>query len=125
MPKAAAPETVVPSEAPAESQEPRIRGVLARFAAAYSSLSAADARAVWPTVDQRALARAFASLASQRVSLGQCSILATGSSGRADCLGTFTWTPKVGAGTRTLPRRWSFDLTEINGEWKIVRAEAR
>jgi hypothetical protein len=113
-----------PSEPPGESQEPQVRGVLARFAAAYSSLDAADARAVWPSVDQRALAKAFAGLSSQRLSLGECEIKVTGAAARADCVGSATWTPRVGGRTRTVQRQWSFDLAQVGAGWRIMHAES-
>ena len=123
-----APEPVVsprPPAAAAEPAEPKVRAVLAQFESAYSSLDAPAAQAVWPGVDGRSLARAFESLESQRVSLGRCSISLTGTAARADCSGTTTWTPKVGGGTRTEPRRWQFELAASNGAWYIVNAQAR
>ena len=66
----------------------------------YSGLSVPAARAVWPSVDQRALARAFDGLASQRVALGKCDVVVTGASARATCSGSAEWTPKVGGGTK-------------------------
>jgi hypothetical protein len=102
-----------------------VRAVLAEFEAAYSSLNAAAARAVWPSVDERSLASAFASLRSQRVSLGSCSVRISGAAARADCSGVTSWTPRIGGGEKREPRRWSFDLQSANGAWQIVRAEAR
>ncbi|MBA2305743.1 MAG: hypothetical protein H0W08_24350, partial [Acidobacteria bacterium] len=78
----------LPSPPPVESEEPRVRDVLARFESAYSSLNASAAQAIWPAVDQRSLSRAFDSLASQRVSLGRCSVSLDGVAASADCSGT-------------------------------------
>ena len=130
LPSAAAPEPTAPAIEERvvradDADEQRVRAVLAQFEAAYSSLNAAAARAVWPSVDERSLARAFASLESQRVSLGACAVRVMGAVARADCNGTTSWTPKIGGGGRTEPRRWSFDLQSANGAWRIVRAEAR
>jgi hypothetical protein len=99
--------------------------VLAQFEAAYSNLSAAAAQAIWPSVDVRALSRAFDSLQSQQVSLGRCSILIKGPTARADCVGPTSWTPKVGGGQRRQTRRWEFDLAAENGAWHILQATAR
>ena len=118
----------VPREQPPPvevSEEPEIRALLARFEAAYSRLSASDAKAVWPSVDAAALARAFDSLESQQVSLGLCTIALRGRIAQAGCKGTTSWTPKVGSGRRTAARQWSFELESTNGIWRIVRAEAR
>ena len=102
-----------------------VRRTLARYEAAYSDLDASAARAVWPTVDQRALARAFDGLASQRISLNDCDVVVTGATARATCSGAATWTAKVGGQQATQARRWSFELKDAAGSWQIVRAEAR
>jgi hypothetical protein len=80
---------------------------------------------VWPALDERALARAFGSLASQRVSLENCKVDVDGGSARANCSGTAAWTPKVGGGLRTAARTWVFDLSQSDGGWHIVRVQAR
>jgi hypothetical protein len=102
-----------------------IRTTLGRYEAAYSGLNVSAARAVWPSVDQRALARAFDGLASQRVALDKCDVVVTGATARATCSGSAEWTPKVGGGTKRQSRHWSFDLASSSGTWQIVRAEAR
>jgi hypothetical protein len=102
-----------------------VRSVLARFEAAYSALNASAAQQVWPTVDARALARAFDGLESQRVSLGNCAITVNNAVARAECSGSTTWTPKVGGGSRTERRQWRFELARTGTAWRIVGAEAR
>ena len=114
-----------PAPPAAEAHEPAVRAALAKFAAAYTGLSAAAAQEVWPTVDAHSLARAFDGLESQRVSLGTCSVNIAAAAARAECTGTTTWTPKVGGGARTERRRWTFDLALTDGAWLIVRAQTR
>lgn len=106
-------------------EQVRVRAILARYAAAYSDLDASAAQAVWPAVDARSLARAFEGLESQRVSLGRCSLAIDGSTARADCDGSATWTPKIGGGTRSEARHWSFELKNTAGDWQIVKAQGR
>ena len=125
LPPAAVPKPEAASPPPPASQEPAVRDVLARFEAAYSSLSASAARQVWPSVDARSLSRAFEGLESQQVSLGNCRVAVEASTARAECSGSATWTPKVGGGRRTEARRWEFDLARDNGAWLIVQARAR
>ncbi len=115
-----------------QSNQPRtvdernsIRSVLSKYEAAYSTLDAAAAGEVWPDVDQRALARAFQSLESQRVSLGDCNVIVTGATAHAECSGSAMWTPKVGGGSRTQPRSWAFDLTRDNDGWLIRSARTK
>ena len=102
-----------------------VRATLSRYEAAYSDLDIAGARAVWPGVDQRALARAFEGLASQRVALGTCEVGVNGPSARAICVGNATWTPKVGGGRQTKSRTWTFDLRRTDATWQIVKVDTR
>jgi hypothetical protein len=102
-----------------------VRATLSKYEAAYSALNVAAARAVWPAVDERLLTRAFDGLEAQRVSLGQCSLAIDGRVARAECNGNTSYTPKVGGTTRSEARRWTFELKNADGTWKIVRADAR
>ncbi len=112
---------------PAEpSDEPLVRNALDRYAQAYSALDADAAQRVWPRVDRTALSRAFETLASQQVSLGDCEVDVTGATARATCSGSATWAPKVGSGSaRTDARRWSFDLAKSGEGWQIVNARVQ
>ncbi len=136
LPAAPSPSPASPSPAPpadaspspaaaAAANERLVRATLTRYEAAYSGLDAAAARAVWPSVDHRALARAFDGLESQRFSLERCNVRLNGGSAQADCSGSAQWTPKVGGGAQTASRRWQFELKQNNGDWVIVRASVR
>jgi hypothetical protein len=126
-PEPAAPAKPRPAETvpPVVEAQSAIRATLARYEAAYSRLDVAAARAVWPAVDERALAHAFDGLAAQRIALGRCDVSVNGAAAHATCLGSAEWTPKVGGGERRQNRRWAFDLTSAAGAWQIVRAEAK
>lgn len=104
---------------PPPSEESRVRAVLNQFEMAFSTLSASSAAIIWPTVDQRALGRAFGSLESQQVSLGNCTVSVNGPRANANCTGHARWTPKVGGSTRTEARHWTFDLVNRGSDWKI------
>ena len=107
------------------SDERSIRAVLGRYEAAYNRLDARAAGSVWPSVDQRALARAFQGLDSQTISLGRCDVQLNGASAHANCSGTAQWTPKVGSGTQTAARRWQFALKNTGTDWVIASASVR
>lgn len=108
------------------AQESVVRAVLSRYASAYSSLDADAAHRVWPGVNRAALSRAFDSLASQQISLGDCRIDVGASSARAHCAGSATWAPKVGGGgARTEARDWTFELARAASGWEIVRARVQ
>jgi hypothetical protein len=110
---------------PAVDESVRVRDTLAQYASAYSRLDAGAARAVWPTVNQAALARAFEGLSAQRVSLGDCEVSVNGPTAHAECAGSASWTPRVGGGDHTEARRWTFDLRHVDGAWQISRAITR
>jgi len=121
----AAAGATTPAPAPVPDEAARVRSVLAQYEAAYSTLNADAAQAIWPAVDGRLLSRAFQNLESQRISLGQCALAIDGGTARADCDGSATWTPKVGGGSRTESRHWKFELQNTGGSWQIVTAAAR
>jgi hypothetical protein len=107
------------------SDDRLIRVVLDRYQTAYSRLDAQAAAEVWPSVDRRALQRAFDGLAVQTVNLGRCDIRIAPGSAEADCAGTARWTPRVGGGTQSASRRWRFDLRHREGGWIIVSADVK
>lgn len=133
-PPVAAPEPApaatasAPPPAPADAaiaNQSRILATLGRYEAAYSNLDVNAAGAVWPTLDRRALARAFEGLSSQRVNLGNCDVRVAGETAVAECSGTAVWTPKVGGGSHRQPRRWQFRLRNESGAWQIVSANVK
>ena len=103
-----------------------VRTVLHRYADAYSRLDASAAQQVWPRVNRAALSRAFGSLASQDISLGNCAVDVSGALARATCAGAATWAPKIGGGgPRTEPRAWTFQLAKADAGWQIVEARVQ
>jgi hypothetical protein len=102
-----------------------IRAALSRYEAAYNRLDVNAVRSVWPSLDQRALARAFDNLNAQRVSLQACNVDVSGNTARANCSGNASWTPKVGGGERSAARKWTFDLSDSDEGWRIVHVQAR
>jgi hypothetical protein len=101
-----------------------VRETLSRYGAAYSRLDAAAARAVWPSVDARALGQAFADLRSQRVTFDTCDIAVDGPRARAACRGAMTYVPRAGDPTpRTEARSWRFELEKgRDASWRIASA---
>jgi hypothetical protein len=122
---AVAPPSDTAVAAVAAQDERLVRTALSRYEAAYTQLNASSVSAVWPTVDRRALTRAFDGLASQEVSLGQCGVRIKGQTAQAECTGTARWTPKVGGGAQTAERRWRFDLRNTGSDWVIASATVR
>lgn len=118
-----AEEASLRSEASAAGE---IQEILHRYADAYARLDAAAAQAVWPTVDQRALARAFEGLQSQGIQFDHCDLTVAGPDATAACRGRARYVPKVGSRQPLVERRqWTFHLRRGDAGWQIVQAEAR
>jgi hypothetical protein len=117
--------------APAAYREPppdqtEIGRTLQQYADAYERLDAAAARRVWPTVDERALARAFSGLQSQGISFEHCDTEVEGEEARATCRGRASYVPKVGSREPlSASREWRFRLRRAGDGWQIATAEVR
>ena len=110
----------------AQADGNRVAQVLNRYARAYGDLDPRAASAVWPTVDEHALSRAFASLESQDVSFDNCTIDVKGATASALCHGRTSYVGKVGnRQLHTEPRQWHFELKLQGDDWKIARADVR
>jgi len=99
---------------------------LDRYQNAFSALDANAAHAVWPSVDVKALARAFDQLETQTFDLEGCDISVSGARAEADCSGNARYVRKVGnRALRVEPRRWHFTLRQTNDQWIIDAVAAR
>jgi tetratricopeptide (TPR) repeat protein len=102
-----------------------IRQTLERYRTAYSGLDARSAQAVYPAVNQAALARAFDNLQSQTLAFDACDMQVGGWSATATCHGSTRYVPKIGDhALHTEPRVWSFTLSKNGDDWKIENARA-
>lgn len=103
-----------------------MESVLGRYANAFSALDATGAKAVWPSVNQRNLQRAFDSLEQQEFDLGACDITVLPPRALALCNGTARYMPKIGnRKPRTESRRWTFTLRQNGQEWAIENVDSR
>lgn len=107
------------------ADEELVRSTLQQYRAAYESLDAHSAQAIWPSVDEAALSRAFSGLQSQRLMFDDCQVQVRGAVGHATCRGTAVYVPRVGSrDPRREPRVWTFDLRKIGENWQIDTARA-
>jgi hypothetical protein len=84
------------------------------------------AKAVWPTLDVRALARAFNDLETHTLALEGCGVTVADSAARARCHGVATYLPKVGRRRAiNASHEWTFDLSKSGGDWQIESAAIR
>ena len=110
----------------AAADEQRIAAVLKRFTDAYAQLNAPAAKAVWPSVDGRALSRAFDALESQSIEFDDCTVHFAGAEARAACVGNITYVPKIGRrSARTVNRHWNFVMKRNSDGWMIADAQMR
>ncbi len=123
------PALAAPSAPPAGALTAETRGValaLNRYQDAFSALDANAAHAVWPSVDVKALAKAFDQLEEQTFDLEGCDITVTGARAEAECAGNARYVRKVGNRTlRVEPRRWHFTLRQSSDQWIIDAVDAR
>jgi hypothetical protein len=104
----------------ARSEQNEIQRTLGQYRSAYQRLDAEGAQAVWPSVDVRALARAFDTLSSQELAFETCLFDIAGPVATAQCRGSATYTPKVGGrGPKAERRQWTFHLRKVDEAWKI------
>lgn len=112
-------------ERPAD-EDRQVLEVLQRYRAAYDSLDAASAHAVWPSVDTAALARAFGDLSSQQLRFANCGVDVRGGVAQATCSGTARYVPRVGGRQpREEARTWTFALRKNGPQWVIESARVR
>jgi ketosteroid isomerase-like protein len=110
----------------ARTDQSEIQQALGYYRNAYELLDAHAARAVWPSVDVRALARAFDTLTSQQLAFETCRVAIAGEEATAQCTGSASYTPKIGnRGPRHESREWTFYLRKATDGWKIQSAQTK
>jgi hypothetical protein len=108
------------------TEEELVRQLIDRYTGALERLDVGAAQAAWPTVDGKALKRAFGQLASQRLTLKSCGITISGSTANARCRGSATYQPRIGSGPVQLAsREWTFDFSKQDTDWRIVNTFVR
>jgi hypothetical protein len=113
-------------QASTQEQRGEIEDVLRRYELAYRRLDAGGAKAVWPALDERTLARSFDGLSWQEVRFDRCIIHLSSPDAEAVCAGVAAFAPKAGnREPRSERRRWTFQLKKTEGAWTIVRADAK
>jgi hypothetical protein len=109
-----------------EAETDAIQNTLGRYRRAFNALDAGAAQAVWPTVNERSLSRAFDRLEEQDVSFENCSIDLKGVLAEVACSGTARYVPRVGSRTAQVEtRRWRFNMRKGPTDWLIEGVEAR
>jgi hypothetical protein len=93
---------------------------------AYARRDAGMVKELWPSVDARALARAFDSLRVQKLSFEACETRPQTGTGEIECRGETTYVPRVGAPyPRTESRQWRFRMERQGESWVIDSVTVR
>jgi hypothetical protein len=113
-----APETVSPSAA--------VRNALDRYRRGFNELDSGEVKAIWPEVDEKALARAFSQLSKQLFVFDTCNVDVNGVLATASCRGRAQYVPKVGnKSPRVEMREWTFLLRRGPDDWWIQRVDSK
>jgi hypothetical protein len=109
-----------------QEQTEIIREVLNRYTRAFETMDLRATKAVYPSVDDRALQKAYRALDGQQVRLSNCGVSIDGPAANARCRGNATYRPKVGSRMVQLTDlEWMFSLARSDAGWQIVNANAR
>jgi len=108
------------------TDEDLVRRLLDEYTGAFERLDVGATKAVWPSVDGKALQRAYAQLSAQRLTLQSCGITISGSTANARCRGSATYQPRIGnRPVEIASREWTFDLSKGDTDWRIVNTFVR
>jgi hypothetical protein len=108
------------------SEEELVRQLLNEYTEAFERLDVRAQKALYPTVDSKALQRRYEQITSQRLTLGPCGITVSGSTANARCRGSATYQPRIGTRpVQIASREWTFDLSKQDTSWRIVNTYVR
>ena len=108
------------------SPETAIQTVLGQYRTAYRDLDAGAARAIWPSVDSKALRKAFDRLEQQDLIFDSCQIAITDVRAVASCQGFAWYVPRIGnKDPHHDQRQWEFKLTKVDDAWLLDTVSAR
>jgi hypothetical protein len=108
------------------SETGAIQTVLSQYRTAFRDLDAVAARAIWPSVDAKALGKAFEGLERQDLIFNSCQIAVRDVRAVASCDGTARYVPRIGNRDLHDERRsWEFKLRKLDEVWLIDTVSAR
>ena len=101
-----------------------VLAVLREYSRAYDRMDVRATKAVYPSVDDRRLRRAFDDLQEQQVHFASCNVTisSSGAGANAWCRGDASFRPKIGSPKHYPNREWTFSLTRDGGGWQILKA---
>jgi hypothetical protein len=124
-PPAAAPAAAAAAASAIAGDQNAVLETLREYARAYQALDVKATAAVWPSVDRRALTRAFSTLKSNQLELEDCRVTIAGTSGTSRCRGLVEYVPKIGSATPRSGRQdLVFKMRKLGSDWFIDEVSA-
>jgi hypothetical protein len=124
-PAAPAPAPAAPVVSAAALEQNAVLETLREYARAYQALDVKATAAVWPSVDRRALTRAFSTLKSHQLELEDCRVTIADASALSQCRGIVEYVRKVGSSTpRTAHQELVFKMRKLGSDWFIDEVSA-
>ena len=108
-----------------QKQKQIVLEILNRYTRAYDNMDVRATKAVYPSVDDRALQKLFSQLDGQQVRLASCDMSINGPDANARCRGNATYRPKIGPRTVRKELEWTFSLSRDDAGWQIVNARTQ
>ena len=100
--------------------------MLGHYEQAYDRLDAPGAAAVWPSVDARALSRAFARLQTQDLNFGNCTFSVSASDAAARCAGVLRYARRIGDTEPKIEQHvWTIEFARAGETWQIIKISAQ
>ena len=118
--------TAVPTTGVLNKESVALDEMLSRYEQAYDRLDAQAVASIWPSVDARALSRAFARLREQNLELGSCRFAISENAATAHCSGHLRYAQRVGDTSLKSERHvWTIRFAGAGDVWRIVGVSAQ
>jgi hypothetical protein len=109
-----------------DTESAALATILKGYELAYDRLDAAAAAALWPSVDVRALGRAFARLQMQNIEFSDCTFAVSENEATAQCAGLLHYARRIGdTAPKSEKHVWTIEFLRAGGDWRIARITAR
>jgi hypothetical protein len=117
---------IAPRDRVYQKESSALAQVLGHYEQAYDRLDASSAAAVWPSVDARALSRAFARLQTQDLNFGNCTFSVSASDAAARCAGVLRYARRIGDTAPKIEEHvWTIEFARAGETWQITKISAQ
>jgi hypothetical protein len=117
---------IAPRDRVYQKESSALAQVLGHYEQAYDRLDATGAAAVWPSVDARALSRAFARLQTQDLNFGNCTFSVSANDAAARCAGVLRYARRIGDTAPKIEQHvWTIEFARAGETWQIIKISAQ